>query len=180
MAVNEPVRILVLCHANVARSVAAAVLLEGATDERGIAIELRTAGTHATEGQPVSARTVTALQRVAGREVPMGSHRAHQLSDEDVEWADLIVAMEDSQVRFVRRAFPGASARVAALSAISTELPADGRPLADRVASLGLAEQQGTGTGDVEDPAGGDDAAYERAMAVLVDHCDELAWRLSG
>jgi protein-tyrosine phosphatase len=180
VADDERVRVLVLCHANVARSVAAAALLQGVVDERGIAIELRTAGTHATDGQPVSERTVTAFEKVAGRQDSMGSHRARQLSDVDVEWADLIIAMEDSQVRFVRRLHPGASDHVATLGSLATDFPVDGRRFADRVASLRLAQRGDFGEGDVEDPAGGDDAAYERTMAALVEQCGELARRISG
>jgi protein-tyrosine phosphatase len=177
---DEPARVVVLCHANVARSVVAALLLRGATDERGIALELRTAGTHATEGQPVSARTVAAMTKVTGSPVSLGAHRAHLLSSADVEWSDLIIAMEDSQVRFVRRMYPEAADRVATLAVLSHELPDDKRSLLERVMSLGLEARDGSADGDIEDPAGGDDGAYERATTALIARCGELARRLNG
>lgn len=180
MAIDEPARVVVICHANVARSVVAAQLLRDATDERGIAVELRTAGTHATEGQPVSARTVTALTKATGSPVSLGAHRAHLLSGDDVEWADLIIAMEDSQVRFVRRLHPEAADRVATLALLAEELPRDKRSLSERVMSLGLAARHGSGDGDVQDPAGGDDDAYERVTTALIARCGELAARLGG
>ena len=172
--------VVVLCHANVARSVAAGLLLRDAADERGVVLSLRTAGTHATEGQPASQRTVTALTRVTGAPARLGSHRAHQLAEADIEWADLVIAMEDSQVRYVYRVHPAASDRTATLATLSDELPRDGRSVRERIASLGLAERQGTDAGDIEDPAGGGDDAYERAMTALVVRCGELARRLRG
>jgi protein-tyrosine phosphatase len=177
---DEQVHVVVLCHANVARSVAAALLLREAVDERGLVLDLRTAGTHVTDGQPASARTASALNIVTGANYSLASHRARQLRESDVEWADLIIAMEDSQVRFVRRSHPAAADHVGTLTILASELPADGRRLADRVASLDLARREGDGDGDIEDPAGGDDAAYQRAMRVLVERCDELARRLAG
>lgn len=177
---DGPVRVVVLCHANVARSVAAELLLRDATDERGVALELLTAGTHATNGQPASSRTAVALRKVTGRDWTLASHRARQLSEDDVAWAALIIAMEDSQVRYVRRLHPGAADRVATLAVLAAELPKDRRRLAERVRGLDLASREGSGANDVEDPAGGDDAAYERIMRTLVDRCGELARRFSG
>jgi protein-tyrosine-phosphatase len=174
------VRVLVLCHANVARSVAAAALLEGARDERGAQLEIRTAGTHATNGQPPSIRTVNALKAVTGRDLLLGAHRASILQDEDASWADLIIAMEDSQVQFVRRRHPEAVAKVATIAVLASTLPEDSRPLRDRIASMELDGIEGDGADDVEDPAGGDAAAYERAMTVLAEHCAQLARRLAS
>jgi len=177
---DTPVRVVVLSHANVARSVVAAHLLRDATDERGVALEIRTAGTHAAEGQSVSARTVTALSKITGLPASLGAHRAHQLSSADVEWADLVIAMEDSQVRFVRRAHPGSAGRVATLGVLAEELSDDNLGLLERIAALDLAAREGSGNGDIEDPAGGDDDAYERATLALVARCNELARRLVG
>lgn len=180
MLQDRPFNVVIVCHANVARSVAAACLLADATDERGIRLALRSAGTHATEGQPASLRTAAALMKVTGTGHSIGSHRAHQLAESDVMWADLVIAMEDSQVRFLRRLYADAARHVATLSVLASQLPADGRRLAERVDSLDLDRIEGSGDGDVEDPAGGDDDDYERVMEVLVARCAELAHRLSG
>jgi low molecular weight protein-tyrosine phosphatase len=176
----KPARVLVVCHANVARSVAAAYLLAGSVDERGAAIELATAGTHATTGQPVSARTSTSLAGVLGHEVSLSAHRAHQLTEADLDEADLVVAMEAAQVRAVRRTHATAADRVATLAVLASELPRDARPLAARVAAMSLATRDPDDSGDVADPAGGDDEAYEATMASLVALCSELARRLAG
>ena len=176
----RPARVLVVCHANVARSVAAAHLLAGAVDERGVEIELSSAGTHATAGQPVSARTTTSLGRALGREVALGAHRAHQLTESDLDETDLVVVMEAAQVRLVRRTYRAAADRTAALTVLARELPCDDRPLAVRVASMALAAREPDDLDDVDDPAGGGDEAYDATMAVLVERCGELARRFAG
>jgi protein-tyrosine-phosphatase len=169
-----------VCHANVARSPAACFLLTGAQDERGLEVELRGAGTHATDGQPVSMRTRAALALALGRPADLSGYRAHQLGPDDVAWADLVIAMEASQVRALRRGHPDAAPRLATLSVLATLLPADPRPLVDRLAALQLAERVPTDDEDVEDPAGGDDEAYAASMRVLVAHCASLRDRLAG
>ncbi len=128
----------------------------------------------------MSARTVAAMEKVTGLPAALGAHRAHLLNSADVEWSDLIIAMEVSQVRFVRRMHPEAADRVATLAVLAHELPGDGRSLLERVLSLGLEARDGSADGDIEDPAGGDDGAYERATRVLIDRCVELARRLNG
>jgi len=172
--------VLVVCHANVARSVAAAHLLAGAVDERGVAIELATAGTHATEGQPVSARTTTSLSAALGRSVSLGAHRARQLTAEELDGTDLVVAMEAAQVRAVRRTHPTAAERVATLTLLARELPCDGRGLASRVASMSLDAREPDDHDDIVDPAGAGDEVYLATMEALVDRCGEFARRLAG
>jgi protein-tyrosine phosphatase len=176
----RPTRVLVVCHANVARSVVAAHLLDGAVDERGVAIELASAGTHATTGQPISARTSASLAEALGHSVALGAHRARQLTEGDLDDADVIIAMEASQVRAVRRVLPQAAHKVATLALLARELPAVARPIAERVASLGLADREPDDRDDVADPAGGDDAAYAATMVALTELCDELVRRLAG
>jgi protein-tyrosine-phosphatase len=171
-------RLLVVCHANVARSVAAAYLLSGAVDERGEVIEVRSAGTHATEGQPVSGRTASALAVALGSGVSLGSHRAHQLGASDLEQADLVVAMEAAQVRAIRRQHPGAAPKVATLAHLARALPSERHPLATRVASMALGECEPDDLDDVVDPAGGDDTDYVRTMRSLMPLCANLTQRL--
>jgi protein-tyrosine phosphatase len=171
--------ILVVCHANVARSVAAAYLLTGDLSVRGVDVEVATAGTHATEGQHVSSRTESSLATAIGAPVALHAHRAHQLTDDDVASADLIVAMEAAQVRALRRTHEDAAAKVATLGLLARELPEGSSPLAARVATMQLSAREPDDRDDVVDPAGGDDAVYEATMAVLVERCAQLAARLS-
>jgi protein-tyrosine phosphatase len=179
--VTGAVRVVVLCHANVARSVAAAHLLEGATDERGVVIELRSAGTHASDGQPASARTRAALEARLGELGLLAAHRSHLLDLDDVEWADLVIAMEGSQVRFVRRLHPDAAPRTATVAVLASSLPRDGRALTVRIASMDLAARPNDDDDDdVVDPAGGDDVVYARTIDDLIELCGRLRERLAG
>ncbi|HEV3327896.1 MAG TPA: hypothetical protein VGZ33_00725 [Acidimicrobiales bacterium] len=174
----SPSRILIVCHANVARSVVASYLLTDALAERGADVEVVTAGTHATEGQHVSSRTETSLATAMGAPVRLSSHRAHQLADDDVERADLVVAMEAAQVRVLRRTYAAAAGKVATLGLLARELPEEGGALPARVAAMALADRDPDDQDDVADPAGGDDAAYDATMAVLLELCAQLARRL--
>ena len=174
----SPSRVLVVCHANVARSVAAAYLLTAALAEQGIDVDVSTAGTHATEGQHVSARTETSLATVLGAPVRLSAHLAHQLTDDDVERADLVVAMEAAQVRALRRTHARAAGKIATLGLLARKLPEDGGDLPVRVAAMALADRDPDDRDDVADPAGGDEAAYEATMAVLIELCAQLARRL--
>jgi protein-tyrosine phosphatase len=174
----SPACILVVCHANVARSVAAAYLLTGDLATHGVDVEVTTAGTHATEGQHVSSRTESSLAVAIGANVALSSHRAHQLTDADVARADLIVAMEAAQVRTLRRTHKDAASKAATLGLLARELPDAGGPLAARVAAMQLSDREPDDRDDVADPAGGDDAAYEATMADLVERCAQLAQRL--
>jgi protein-tyrosine-phosphatase len=144
-----------------------------------VAIELATAGTHATDGQPVSGRTASALAAAIGREVSLSSHRAHQLTDDDLV-ADVVVAMEAAQVRAVRRTHPGAADRLATLALLARELPCDPRSLSARVASMSLAAREPDDRDDVADPAGGGDEQYAATMASLTGLCGELAPRITS
>jgi len=171
-------RILIICHANVARSVAAAHVLTTAFAEAGAAVDVTSAGTHATEGQHVSARTVTSLASVLAQPVTLSTHRAHQLTADDVEAADLIVAMEAAQVRAVRRTHPGAAEKAGTLGLLARELPEGGRTLDARVAAMSLAACTPDDADDVLDPAGGDDAVYVATMTDLVELCAQLARRI--
>jgi protein-tyrosine phosphatase len=170
-------RVLVVCHANVARSVAAAYLITAALGDRAAEVEVHSAGTHATEGQHVSARTESALAAVLGAPVGLSQHRARQLTGRDVEGADLVIAMEASQVRALRRGHAQAAGKVATLGLLARELPVGG-DLHARVAAMSLAEREPDDLDDVVDPAGGDDAAYEATMAILAAWCGRLAPRL--
>jgi protein-tyrosine-phosphatase len=176
----RPMHVVVVCHANVARSVAAAHLLATALAVDGVDVEIISAGTHATEGQPASPKTLVALSDALGAPVSMSTHRAHQLTDDDVAWADLIVTMEAAQVRALRRWHPEASGKVATLALLAATLPGGPDDLATRVGLMALEDRDPDDGEDVADPAGGDAATYAEMMVTLVASCGELAGRLAG
>ncbi len=158
-----PVRLLTLCTGNAARSVMAGAMLEA-----GGITSVVTAGTHVIEHQPISIRTRAALAAVG---LDASGHRAHQLTDVDIDDADLILAMASEHVRYVRRRHPAGAAKVATVAWLVEHLPPGPVPLADRVAALGLESVDPDEQGDVDDPAGGEEPDYihcaERLAALM-------------
>lgn len=167
-------RVLVVCHANVTRSVVAAELL----GQRCPGMDLRSVGTHALDGQPVSPRTKDAVRRVLGEELGLAWHSARQLTDDDVEWADVIVTMEASQTRLLAKRFPAAIRKTSSLGFLARELPKSGSPLKERLGALPLTAAALDDRDDVPDPAGLGDDAYVAAVRDLLVKCAALADRL--
>lgn len=171
--------LVMLCTGNAARSVMAGVVLSGtvppdpATGDLPVAVV--TAGTHVVEGQPMSRRTRDALASV-GFDAPL--HRSHQLTDDDVASAQLIVAMAGEHVGYVRRRHPEAAGKTATLQRLVRDLPSGPEPLGLRLAALDLAGVELEPWEDVTDPAGGEDPEYVACAREIATLARELASRL--
>ena len=164
----EPLRVVTLCTGNASRSVMLGFMFEALAASEGLDLEVRTAGTHAAEGQGVSARTRDALEALEDLDVDVTTHRSRVLTDDDVAWADVIFAAEGDHLRFVGVRHPEASVKTVQLAAFVREAPLDG-DLADRVADV--ASRGPRDEFDVADPAGGNQATY--------DHCARELWALA-
>jgi protein-tyrosine phosphatase len=152
--------LVTLCTGNAARSVMAGAILA----EHLPALVVATRGTHVVEGMPMSWRTRDAIVAVGAR---ADGHRSRQLSSSDLVGADLVLAMAREHVEYVRRRHPGAAARTGTLKRLARDLPGASGTLAERVASLCLAEVVLEPWEDVEDPAGGEPEVFHHCAVEL-------------
>lgn len=143
-APEEARRLLFVCTGNTCRSPMAEAVARVEAARRGLrGIRVRSAGTLGGGGAPAS---VLAAVVGAERGLDLSAHRSRALSDEDLDWADVVLAMAPSHLAAVRAARADARAEL-----LTRYLPEDdphrGAP--------------------VIDPIGGERSDYEAAMDVL-------------
>lgn len=166
-------RIVTLCTGNVARSVMLGFMLTTLDESRNERWQVRSAGTHVTEGSAISGRTRDALLTIEElRHHRFGSHRSHQLDGADTAWADVILAAEVSNVNYVGRSFPAGAHKTVQLAQFVR--------WASRDADLGeqlraVNEHSPSADFDVADPAGGDQAQYDLCARQLWDLAQAFA-----
>ncbi|HEV7525038.1 MAG TPA: hypothetical protein VGP92_08735 [Acidimicrobiia bacterium] len=141
--------IVTLCTGNAARSVMAGAFLR----EHVPGLTVTTSGTHVIEGMPMSWRTRDAIASIG---LPIPDHRSRQATVQELDSADLVIALAREHVAWMRRVHPKAAPRTATLKRLARDLPEDGTPLVDRIAAMGLADVALEPDEDVVDPAGGD------------------------
>jgi len=165
-------RLLILCTGNATRSVIAGAVLKAHLPD----VEVATAGTLSIDGLPMSWRTRAGFESVG---VTVPAHRSRQVRAGEVVAATLIIGLAPEHVAWVRREHPVAAARTATLRRLHRELAADARPLAQRVAELGLADVELAPWEEVVDPGGGEVEAFTACAREVVDLVDELVARLT-
>jgi protein-tyrosine-phosphatase len=141
----EPFRILFLCTGNTCRSPLAEVIAQRDLAARGWAhVEIRSAGIAAAHGSPASEGALLAAARHG---LDLSGHEAHQLTEETVSWADLILAMSPRHVH-AARTLGGEDSAVLITDFAAAQNP-DGVPEA------------------VTDPFGGSEREYEATFELL-------------
>ena len=100
-------RLLMVCMGNICRSPMAQLVTEHLAQQAGFAkaVKVDSAGTHAARGsESPDPRARTAL---LSRAYPVGKLRARQITEQDFERYDLILAMDQSNLNDLRRLCPG-------------------------------------------------------------------------
>ena len=136
---------------------------------------ITTSGTHVIEGMPMSWRTRDAIEGL-GLEVPM--HRSRQATVEELDRADLVIALAGEHVGWMRRVHPRAAPRTATLTRLARHLPSGSEPLSTRVESLQLEAVTLESWEDVIDPAGGDVDVFHETAREIESLIHSLAPRL--
>ncbi len=95
-----PIRsVVVICHGNICRSPFAGLDLAA----RNAHLEVRTAGLAAGSGSPPEPGALRVARKIG---LELDGHRSKPLTDEDVEWADLILGMQGRHSVEIRRRWP--------------------------------------------------------------------------
>ncbi|RUS49152.1 low molecular weight protein arginine phosphatase [Cohnella sp. AR92] len=119
-------RVLIVCTGNTCRSPMAEAMLRSLTRERGLDVEVKSAGVSTVNGLPVSPNAAETLRKL-GMEQPAGST---SLSGKETEWADLILTMTASHKRAVLERYPSAEEKTFTLK----EFALHGDPVMDDLA----------------------------------------------
>ncbi len=165
------VHVVSLCTGNAARSVMAGALLA----EHVPGLRVTTSGTHVIEGMPISWRTRDAIEGL-GLTVPF--HRSRQATPEELDSADLVIALAREHVAWMRRVHPSAATRTGTLKRLARDLGSKQAPLRDRVHDLDLGRVDLEEWEDVVDPAGGDVDVFHDCAREIAAFIHELAPRL--
>lgn len=174
--------IVVLCAANICRSVMAAAFLDRRLGALGVPARIRSAGM-LLEAQPPPAEVLSVM---AGFGLDVSGHQSRVVTTADLARADLVLAMSRGQVRHAAVTFPAAWPRAFTLKELVRRGEQIGQRRRDE--SLGdwlAAAHQGRSRAgllgdcpedDVADPFGGPWPDYLAAATEV----DQLTGRLAG
>jgi len=177
--------ILVLCTANVCRSVMAQALLAQRLAAAGANASVRSAGMLGV-GEPPAPNVVSAL---AARRLDVSAHRSRRTSEDDLAAADLVLTMAREQLRYAVVTAPPVWPRAFTLKELVRrgQLAGPrppGLPIPDWLALAHHGRDRSALLGDcpaddVADPIGGPPEAYIATavqLDLLIGQLVDLAW----
>ena len=106
-------KILIVCTGNTCRSPMAEGILEKMAEERGLLLEVFSAGTAAKEGDEAAEQAVEVLKE---KEIDLSGHQAKPLNEEMIKEADLILVMTERHREAVRLLIPQAEEKIRLLN----------------------------------------------------------------
>ena len=117
------VKILFVCHGNICRSPMAQYLLAHLAAERGLACRTQSAATSREEiGNPIYP---PARRKLREKGIPFGDHRAVQMTRQDYETYDYLIAMDHNNLRNMARFVGGDPEHKVSLLMDHTRRPGD-------------------------------------------------------
>jgi protein-tyrosine-phosphatase/predicted ATP-grasp superfamily ATP-dependent carboligase len=146
-------RVLVLCKGNICRSPFAAKLLGKRAAERGVELEVRSAGLDTTPGHDAYPLAKTE-SRAYGFDLV--GHKTTPVTPELLAWADLVLVMEPAHVLDLRASAPETLARTFLLGRFASRA-----------------------TATIRDPYGGTEDEFRRCYALIDDACRGLLGRIA-
>lgn len=163
---EEKPKLMFLCTGNAARSVMAKVI----TQSRSDLFELSGAGTHAIENCPMGNYTRKALASIGLED---RTHRSRQLNPYNADEVDLIIAMANDHVQYVRRNHPEVAHKTATFKRLVRDLgqvtqneesKSLREALKSRIAEMRLAEVQLERWEEIGDPGAGDQPIFMSSL----------------
>ena len=163
---EEKPKLMFLCTGNAARSVMAKVI----TQSRSDLFELSGAGTHAIENCPMGNYTRKALASIGLED---RTHRSRQLNPYNADEVDLIIAMANDHVQYVRRNHPEVAHKTATFKRLVRDLgqvtqneesKSLRETLKSRIAEMRLDEVQLERWEEIGDPGAGDQPIFMSSL----------------